>query len=66
MLSKLNFRDLKLKSYEEYLICRTYFVKDQIFKLKRKVEKGERNDKMTRKSKSKAYFFDKKWTFDKA
>ena len=27
-----------------------------IFKLKRKVEKGERNDEMTRQSKSKAYF----------
>ena len=29
---------------------------DLIFKLNRKVEKGERNDKMTRKSKSKAFF----------
>ena len=49
-MSKINFRNLKLKSHEEYLICRTYFVylvKDLIFKLKRKVEKGERNDKMT-------------------
>ena len=27
-----------------------------IFKLKRKVEKGERNDEITRKSKSKALF----------
>ena len=27
-----------------------------IFKLKRKIEKGERNDKLTRRSKSKAYF----------
>ena len=26
MLSKINFRNLKLKSHEEYLICRTYFV----------------------------------------
>ena len=25
-LSKINFRNLKLKSHEEYLICRTYFV----------------------------------------
>ena len=31
-------------------------VKDLIFKLNRKVEKGERNDEMTRKSKSKAIF----------
>ena len=30
------------------------FVKDLIFKLNRKVEKGERNNKITRKSKSKA------------
>ena len=30
-------------------------VEDLIFKLKRKVEKGKRNDKMTRKSKSKAF-----------
>ena len=29
--------------------------KDLIFKLNRKVEKGERNDKMTRESKSKAF-----------
>ena len=55
-MSKFNFRNLKLKSHEEYLICRTYFffIKDLIFKLNRKVEKGERNDKMTRESKSKA------------
>ena len=55
-MSKINFRNLKLKSHEEYLICRTYFcyVKDLIFKLKRKVEKGERNDEMTRRSKFKA------------
>ena len=33
------------------------FVKDLIFKLDRKVEKGERNDEMTRKSKSKAFSF---------
>ena len=26
MMSKINFRTLKLKSHEEYLICRTYFV----------------------------------------
>ena len=26
MMSKINFRNLKLKSYEEYLICRTFFV----------------------------------------
>ena len=26
MMSKLNFRNLKLKSHEEYRICRTYFV----------------------------------------
>ena len=26
-MSKINFRNLKLKSHEEYLICRTYFVK---------------------------------------
>ena len=26
MMSKINFRNLKLKSHEEYLICRTYFV----------------------------------------
>ena len=26
MMSKINFRNLKLNSYEEYLICRTYFV----------------------------------------
>ena len=26
MMSKINFRILKLKSHEEYLICRTYFV----------------------------------------
>ena len=30
------------------------YIKDLIFELKRKVEKGERNDKMTRKSKCKA------------
>ena len=30
------------------------FIKDWMFKLIRKVEKGGRNDKMTRKSKSKA------------
>ena len=55
-MSKINFRNLKLKSHEEYLICRTYFffAKDLIFKLKRKVEKGERNDKMTHISNSKA------------
>ena len=44
MMSKLNFRSLKLKINEEYLICRTYFV---LQKQIRKVEKGERNDKMT-------------------
>ena len=27
MMSKINFRNLKLKSHEEYLIYRTYFVK---------------------------------------
>ena len=26
MMSKIRFRNLKLKSHEEYLICRTYFV----------------------------------------
>ena len=26
MMSKINFRNLKLKSHEEYLICRKYFV----------------------------------------
>ena len=26
MMSKINFRKLKLKSHEEYLICRTDFV----------------------------------------
>ena len=26
MMSKINFRNLKLKSHEKYLICRTYFV----------------------------------------
>ena len=31
------------------------FVKDLIFKLNRKVEKGERNDEMTRTSKPKAF-----------
>ena len=30
-------------------------MKDLIFKLNRKVEKGERNDKMTRRTKSKAF-----------
>ena len=57
MMSKINFRNLKWKSHEEYLICGTYFVKvkDLIFKPNRKVEKGERNDKMTCLSKSKAY-----------
>ena len=57
-MSKINFRNLKLKSHEEHLICRTYIfclVKDLLFKLNRKVEKGERNDKMTRRSKSKAF-----------
>ena len=59
MMSRINFRNLKLKSHEEYLICRTYFsVKDLIFKLNRKVEKPERNEKMTRESKSKAFFGD--------
>ena len=55
-MSKTNFRNSKLKINEEYLICRTYFffIKDLIFKLNRKVEKGERNDEMTRESKSKA------------
>ena len=43
-----------MKSQEEYLIYRTY-VKDLIFKLYHKVRKGERNNKMTRKSKSKAH-----------
>ena len=43
-MSKINFRNLKLKSHEEYMSCLV------------KVEKGERNDKMPRKSKSKAYF----------
>ena len=33
-------------------------VKNIIFKLKRQVEKGERNDKMTRKTKSKAFTLD--------
>ena len=49
MMSKINLRNLKLKSHEEYLICRTYSVwkKDLIFKLNRKVEKPERNDKIT-------------------
>ena len=58
-MSKINFRNLKLKSYEEYLICRIYFVKvkDLIFKLIRKVKKGERNAKMPRKTKSKASIF---------
>ena len=51
-MSEINFRNLKLKSHEEYLICRTCF--DLIFKVKRKVEKGERNDEMTCESKSKA------------
>ena len=56
MTTKSNFRNLKLKSHEEYLIYRTYFIKQKtrICKLNRKVRKGERNDKMTRKSKSKA------------
>ena len=27
MLTKINFRNLKLKSHEEYLIYRTYFIK---------------------------------------
>ena len=26
MMSKINFSNLKLKSHNEYLICRTYFV----------------------------------------
>ena len=26
MMSKINFENLKLKSHEEYLNCRTYFV----------------------------------------
>ena len=58
-MSKRNFRNLKLKSYEEYLICRTFFcfVKELIFKLNRKVEKGERKDEMTHNSKFKAFFF---------
>ena len=56
MISKIKFRNLKLKSHEEYLICRTFFlVKNLIFKQNCKVEKGERNDKMTRKLKSKAF-----------
>ena len=45
-MSKIDFRDLKLKSHEEFLICRTYvfcLVKDLI--LKCKVDKGERNNK---------------------
>ena len=29
MLTKINFRTLKLKSHEEYLIYRTYFVKQK-------------------------------------
>ena len=36
-------------------------VEDFIFKLKRKVGKGERNDKMTRKSKSKAHYINEKF-----
>ena len=28
-MSKIKFRNLKLKSHEEYLICRTYFVKSK-------------------------------------
>ena len=51
-MSKINFRNLKLKSHKEYLNC---LAKDLIFKLNRKVEKGERNDKMTLKSKSKVF-----------
>ena len=57
MKSKMNFRNLKLKSHEEQVFdLKNIFcsVKDLIFKLNRKVEKGERNDKMTCKSKSKA------------
>ena len=57
MTTKSNSRTLKLKSHEEYLIYRTYFIKQKnlIFKLNRKVRKGERNDKMTRRSKFKAF-----------
>ena len=44
-MAKTHFRNLKLKSVEEYMI----------FKLKRKDEKGERNAEMTRNSKSKAF-----------
>ena len=29
IMSKINFRNLKLKSHEEYLICRTYFVQSK-------------------------------------
>ena len=53
MISKINFGNLKLKCHEEYMSC---LVIDLIFKLNRKVEKGERNDKMARTSKSKASF----------
>ena len=54
-MSKINFRSLKLKSHEEYLIYNIFcLVKGLIFQLNRKVKKGERNDKIPRESKSKA------------
>ena len=58
MRTKSNFKNLKFKSHEEYLIYRIYFIKQKnlIFKLNRKVRKGERNDEMTRNSKSKAFY----------
>ena len=42
------------------------YIKDLIFELKRKVEKGERNDKMTRKTKSKAFLNLISWSQSKS
>ena len=57
MTPKSNFRNLKLKIHEDYLIHRKYFIKHKTNKLIRKVKKGERNDEMTCETKSKASIF---------
>ena len=56
MNSKSKLRNLILKISDLQNIL--YLLKDLIFKLNRNVRKVERNDKMARKSKFKAFFRD--------
>ena len=51
ILTNLNIEKLFRISDQQNIFC---LVKDLIFKLNRKVDKGERNDKMAHTSKSKA------------